>query len=67
MFKNSEYEPWLVWLSGLSAGLLTKGSLVGFPLRAQDWVAGQVPSRGHSRDNHTLIKRKRKKKRIASM
>ena len=26
--------PWLVWLSGLSAGLRTKGSLVRFPVRA---------------------------------
>ena len=43
--------PWLVWLSGLSAGLWTKGSLVQFPVR----VAGQVPSRGHSRGNHTLM------------
>ena len=26
--KNTYLEPWLVWLSGLSAGLKTKGSLV---------------------------------------
>ena len=45
-------EPWLVRLSGLSASLQTKGSPVGFPVRAQAWVAGQVPSRGHARDNH---------------
>ena len=36
-------EPWLVWLSGLSAGLQTKGSLVRFSVRACAWVAGQVP------------------------
>ena len=47
--------PWLVWLSGLSAGLQTKGSLVQFPVRARAWVAGQVPSKGHMRCNHTLM------------
>ena len=36
--------PWLVWLSGLSAGLQTKGSLVRFPVRTHAWVAGQVLS-----------------------
>ena len=45
-------EPYLVWLSGLSAGLQTKGSLVQFPVRAHAWVAGQVPSRGHKRQPH---------------
>ena len=44
-----------MWLSGLSAGLRTKGSLVWFPVRAHTWVAGQVPSWGHIRGNHTLI------------
>ena len=33
--------PWLVWLSGLSAGLRTKGSSVQLPVRAR-----QLPSRG---------------------
>ena len=33
------YWPWLVWLSGLSAGLRTKGPLVWFPVRAGAWVA----------------------------
>ena len=37
---------WLVWLSGLSTGLRTKGLLVRFPIRAHAWVAGQVPSGG---------------------
>ena len=45
---------WLVGLSGLSIGLQTTGSLVRFPVRALAWVAGQVPSRGRVRGNHTL-------------
>ena len=48
-------EPWLVWLSGLRASLQTKGSQVRFPVRAQAWVVGQVPSRGHMSGNHTLM------------
>ena len=47
--------PWLVWLSGLGAGLRTKVSLVRFPVRAHAWVAGQVPSRGCVRGNHMLM------------
>ena len=47
--------PWLVWLSGLSAGLRTKGLLVRFLVRAHAWVVGQVPSRGRTRGNHTLM------------
>ena len=35
-----------MWLSGLSAGLRIKGSLVWFPVRAHAWVVGQVPSAG---------------------
>ena len=38
--------PWLVWLSGLSAGLQTKELLVQFPVRAHAWVGGQVPTGG---------------------
>ena len=49
------WGPWLVWLSGLSAGLWTKRSPVRFPLKAHVWVAGQVPSRGHARGNITLM------------
>ena len=45
----------LVRLSGLSVGLWAKGSPGQFPVRAHAWVAGQVPSRGHSRGNHTLM------------
>ena len=48
-------QHWLVWLSGLSAGMHTKGSWVQFPVRAHAWVAGQVPSMGHARGNHTLM------------
>ena len=33
--------PWLMRLSGLSAGLWTKGSLVQFPVGAHAWVVGQ--------------------------
>ena len=47
--------PWLVWLSGLSTGLQTKGLLVLFPVRAHAWVVGQDPSRGRTRGNHTLM------------
>ena len=49
------YMPWLVQLSGLSAGLRTKRVLVWFPVRAHAWVAGQVPSWGCARGNHTLM------------
>ena len=37
-------KPWLAWLSGLSASLRNKGSLVQFPARAHAWVVGQVRS-----------------------
>ena len=51
-----ENMPWLVWLSGLSAGLWSKGSLVPFLVRAHAWVAGQVPSEGaHDRQPHTDV------------
>ena len=43
--------PWLMWLSGLSASLQTKGLLVQFPIKTHAWVAGQGPSRGHMRGN----------------
>ena len=52
---KSRQEPSLVRLSGLSADLQTKGSPVWFPVRARAWVAGQVPSGGHTRGNHTLM------------
>ena len=47
--------PWLVWLSGLSAGLQTKGSPGRFPVRAHAWVTGQVPSRRRMRGSHTMM------------
>ena len=53
--KKRQKEPCLVWLRGLSVSLQTKGSPVQMPVRAPAWVAGQVPSRGHTRDNHTLM------------
>ena len=39
----------------MSADLKTEGSPVRFPVRAHAWVAGQVPSRGRTRGNHTLM------------
>ena len=48
-------QPWLVWISGLRASLRTKGSLVGFPVRAHAWVVGLVPSGGHVTGNPTLM------------
>ena len=45
----------MVWLSGLSACLRIKGSLVRFPVRVHAWVAGQVPSGGRERGHHTLM------------
>ena len=53
--KKKNLQAWLVWLSELSAGLQTKGSVVRFPIRAHAWVAGQVPSRGRMRGNHSLM------------
>ena len=51
--KRKKLRPCLVWLSGLSAGLRTKGSLVRVPVRVHAWVASQVPSRGlHERQPH---------------
>ena len=44
--KKMTEGPWLVWLSGSSAGLQTKGLPVLFPVRAHAWVTSQVPSRG---------------------
>ena len=42
----------LVWLSGLSA---SRGLPLRFLVRPHTWVVGQVPSRGHVKDNHTLM------------
>ena len=54
-YKNQFSWPWLVWLSGLSTSLWTKGSLVQLSVRAHVWIVGQVSSRGHTRGNHTLM------------
>ena len=54
LFRYS-LQPWLVWLSGLSASLRTNGLPIRFPVRTHDWVSGQVPSRGCARGNHTLM------------
>ena len=35
--------------------LWTKGFWVRFPVRAHAWLAGQAPSRGRRRGNHTLL------------
>ena len=55
LLSRKQILPWLVWLSGLSTGLLTKRSLVWFPLRVQAWVSGQVPKRGCLRGNYRLM------------
>ena len=47
--------PWLVWLSGLSASLQTKGSPVRFPVRTHTWVAGQAPSWGGVGGSYALV------------
>ena len=53
--NKTAHVPWLVWLSGLNAGLRTKGSRVQLPGRAHAWVSGHVLSRGCVRGNHTLM------------
>ena len=47
--------PWLVWFSGLNTGLRARRSWVWLPGRAHVWDAGQVPSGGHVKGNHTLM------------
>ena len=46
---------WLVWLSGLSAGLWIQRLLVQSPVRAQTWAAGQVAGWGCARGNHIVL------------
>ena len=50
-FKVLTALPWLMWLSGLGAGLKTERSPVWFPVRAHAWVLGQVPTWGCERGN----------------
>ena len=40
LFETYCTQPWLMWLSGLSASLGTQGSPVQFPGRTQAWVVG---------------------------
>ena len=40
---KQQSQPQLVWLSGLSVGLRSKGSQVRFLVSAHAWVAGWVP------------------------
>ena len=54
MLKFIKHQAWLVWLSGLSANLRTKGLPVRFSVRAHAWDAGQAPRRGCARRNHIL-------------
>ena len=53
--KENKVWPWLVWLSGLNAGLQTKRSPIRFPVRAHAWVVGQVPSWGCARGNQLMF------------
>ena len=46
---KSQWQPWLVRLSGLSASLWTQRSLARLPVRARAWAAGQVPRWGPAR------------------
>ena len=49
-----KHEPWLVWLSGLNAGLWTERSLGWIPVRAHAWVAGRVLNWGRARSNQLI-------------
>ena len=53
--KKKSMRPCLVWLSGLSSCLQTKGWLVRFTLMEHAWVVGQVPSELCARGNCTLM------------
>ena len=55
IYIRNPFLPWLVWLSGLSSSLWTKGSPGQFPVRAYVLIAGQVPSREHTRGNHSMM------------
>ena len=48
------HEPWLVWLSELSAGLQTERSPVQFPVPAHAWVTGLVPVWRHAKGNQSM-------------
>ena len=42
-----QYQPWLVWLSGLTSSLGIERSLVQFPVRAHAWGAGMWEETDH--------------------
>ena len=44
--KKQRVQPWLVWLSGLNAGLQTKGLLVQFPVQGTRLDCGPGPQQG---------------------
>ena len=50
-----QIQPWLVWLSGLSASLQTEGLLVRFLVRAHAWVVGWVPGWGRTCEGLLII------------
>ena len=52
--KKQTKLPWLVGLSGLSAGLRNERLWVQFPVRAHVWVVGQDPSWGRVRGNQLM-------------
>ena len=55
-FLKNPNLPWLVWLSGLNAGLPSIGSLGQFPVREHSWGVGQVLSGGpHERQPHNDV------------
>ena len=52
--KKKKEQPWLVWLSGLSAGLQTKEPPAWFPVSTHVRVGGQVPNCRIVKGSHTL-------------
>ena len=53
--RNTEMHPGCYGSVDWVPACEPKGWLIGFTVRAQAWVAGQVPSRGRTRGNHTLM------------
>ena len=51
---KSTVPPWLVWHNGLRTGLGTERSPDQFPVRANAWVASQVPIWRHVRGNQSV-------------
>ena len=46
LFKSPPPLPWRVWLSWLEHHPVAKGLRVLFPVRAQAWAMGSIPSQG---------------------